>query len=72
MLKVYLIMRTFLGKSDANIATSLLPKWEGKFKAISASSIPITGLPIMRPTLWLGPSMVRLLVGPRTEQTCSK
>ena len=51
------------------------PKWDaGKFKAISAthSSIPITGLPLMRPTFWLGPSMVRLLVGPRTEQTCSK
>ena len=49
------------------------PKWDaGKFKAISASSIPVTGLPLMRPTFWLGPSMVRLLVGPRTEQTCSK
>ena len=50
------------------------PKWDaGKFKAISASSIySITGLPLMRPTFWLGPSMARLLVGPRTEQTCSK
>ena len=49
------------------------PKWDaGKFKAISASSIPVTGLPLMRPTFWLDLSMVRLLVGPRTEQTCSK
>ena len=49
------------------------PKWDaGKFKAISACSIPVTGFPLMRPTFWLGPSMVRLLVGPRTEQNCSK
>ena len=73
-----------IGKITANIAKTILPKglnlidfgnpkWDaGKFKAISASSIPVTGLPLMRPTFWLGPSMVRLLVGPRTEQTCSK
>ena len=73
-----------IGKINANIAKTILPKglnlidfgnpkWDaGKFKAISASSIPVTGLPLMRPTFWLGPSMVRLLVGPRTEQTCSK
>ena len=72
-----------IGKINANIAKTILPKglnlidfgnpkWDaGKFKAISASSIPVTGLPLMRPTFWLGPSMVRLLVGPRTEQTCS-
>ena len=73
-----------IGKINANIAKTIHPKvlnlidfgnpiWDaGKFKAISASSIPVTGLPLMRPTFWLGPSMVRLLVGPRTEQTCSK
>ena len=44
----------------------------GKHKAISACSIPITGLPSMWPTFWLGPSMARLLVGPREEQNCSK
>ena len=67
------------GKGAIDIRVNLIdlgnPKWDaGKFKAISAthSSIPITGLPLMRPTFWLGPSMVRLLVGPRTEQTCSK
>ena len=75
-----------IGKINANIAKTILPKglnlidfgnpkWDaGKFKTISAthSSIPITGLPLMRPTFWLGPSMVRLLVGPREEQNCSK
>ena len=68
-----------IGKINANIAKTIHPKgsgnpkWDaGKFKAISASSIPVTGLPLMRPTFWLGPSMARLLVGPRKEQTCSK
>ena len=69
----YLKMRTFLGESYAKIALSLIPKWDlGKFKAATACSIPTMGDPLMRLTFWLGPSMVRLLVGPRTEQTCSK
>ena len=73
-----------IGKINANIAKTILPKglnlidfgnpkWDaGKFKAISASYVPIMGLPLMRPTFWPGPSMVRLLVGLRTEQTCSQ
>ena len=66
------------GKNNANIAKSLLPIWDiGKLKAItakaiSACSIPIMGLPTMWPTFWLGPSMARLLVGPREEQNCRK
>ena len=65
-----------LGKINANIAKTMHPKgaidihlnlidlgnpkWDaGKFKAISASSIT----PLMRPTFWFDPSMVRLLVG---------
>ena len=48
------------------------PKWDaGKFKAISACSILISRTPLMRPIQWLGPSMTRLLAGPREEQTCS-
>ena len=43
-----------------------------KAKATTACSIPIMGLPTMWPTFWLGPSMARLLVGPREEQNCSK
>ena len=74
------IAKTIQPKGAIDIHLNLIdlgnPKWDaGKFKAISAthhSSIPVTGLPLMRPTFWLGPSMVRLLVGPRTEQTCSK
>ena len=72
------IAKTIHPKGAIDIHLNLIdlgnPKWDaGKLKAISASSIiPVTGLPLMRPTFWLGPSMVRLLVGPRTEQTCSK
>ena len=73
------IAKTIHPKGAIDIHLNLIdlgnPKWDaGKFKAISASSIPgpVTGLPLMRPTFWLGPSMVRLLVGPRIEQTCSK
>ena len=71
-----------IGKINANIAKTLHPKGAidthlnlidlGNPKWDAGSSIPIMGLPLMRPTFWLGPSMVRLLVGPRTEQTCSK
>ena len=71
-----------IGKINANIAKTIHPKGAidihlnlidlGNPKWDAGSSIPITGLPLMRPTFWLGPSMVRLLVGPRTEQTCSK
>ena len=71
------IAKTIHSKGAIDLHLNLInlgnPKWDaGKFKAISANSIPVTGLPLMRPTFWLGPSMVRLLVGPRTEQTCSK
>ena len=61
-----------IGKINAKIAKLILPKWDlGKFKATMACSIPTMGLPFMRLTFWLGPSMVRLLVGPRAEQSCS-
>ena len=61
-----------IGKINAKIAKSILPKWDlGKFKATMACSIPTMGLPFMRLTFWPGPSMVRLLVGPRAEQSCS-
>ena len=71
------IAKTIQPKGVTDIHLNLIdlgnPKWDaGKFKAISASPIPVTGLPLMRPTFWLGPSMVRLLVGPRIEQTCSR
>ena len=57
-----------IGKINANIARSTLPKWDsGKFKAIIAYSIPTMGAPLMRLTFWPGLSMVRLLVCPRGE-----
>ena len=60
-------------ESNANIARLLFPIWDsGKFKAISASSIPIMGLPHVRPTFCLGPSMARGIVSPRKEQFCNK
>ena len=62
----------YIGKINAKIAKSILPKWDlGKFKAITACSIPTMGLPFMRLTFWPGLSMARLLVGPREEQSCS-
>ena len=49
-----------------------IPKWDlGKFKAATARSIRTMGVPLMRLTFWLGPSMARLLVSPRAEQRCS-
>ena len=58
-----------IGKINANIAKTILPKWDsGKLKATMACSIPTMGLPFMRLTFWPGPSMVWLLVRPRVEQ----
>ena len=50
---------------------SRTPRVLGK-SDVTSGSIPATGFPLMRPTFWLGPSMVKLLVGPRIEQNCSK
>ena len=61
-----------IGKINANIAKTIHPKGDsGKLKAITASYIPIMGHPFMRLTFWPGPSMVRLLVGPKVEQICN-
>ena len=59
---------TNLGKINANIAKSILPKWDsGKFTAIIAYSIPKMGFPLMWLTFWPGFSIVRLLVCLRAE-----
>ena len=79
-------MKVHKGKEEVAFYTTLIHGYvcirktkftSGKLKAIKAKattacSIPITGLPTMWPTFWLGPSMARLLVGPREEQNCRK